>query len=44
MSVVRKDVLSLSVADRLQLLEEIWESLARTPEVIPVSARLERRR
>ena len=37
MSVVRKEVLSLSVADRLQLLEEIWDSLAETPQPIPVT-------
>ncbi len=37
MSSVLKEVLSLSVADRLQLLEEIWDSLAATPEAIPVT-------
>ena len=37
MSTVLKDVLSLSPADRLQLLEEIWDSLAATPEAIPVT-------
>jgi putative addiction module component (TIGR02574 family) len=37
MSAVRQDVLPLSVADRLQLLEEIWGSLARTSEAIPVT-------
>ena len=37
MSTVRKEILSLSVADRLQLLEEIWDSLAETPEAIPVT-------
>ncbi len=37
MSSVLKDVLSLSVADRLELLEEIWDSLAATPEAIPVT-------
>jgi putative addiction module component (TIGR02574 family) len=37
MSAARKDVLPLSMADRLQLLEEIWESLARTSEAIPVT-------
>ncbi len=37
MSSVLKDVLSLSVADRLDLLEEIWDSLAATPEAIPVT-------
>jgi putative addiction module component (TIGR02574 family) len=37
MSTVRKEIRSLSVADRLQLLEEIWDSLAETPEAIPVT-------
>jgi hypothetical protein len=31
LSSVLKEVLSLSVADWLQLLEEIWDSLAATP-------------
>jgi hypothetical protein len=30
MSTVRKEIQSLSVADRLQLLEEIWDSLIET--------------
>ncbi len=37
MSSVRKEFLSLSVGDRLQLLEEIWDSLAAMPEAIPVT-------
>ncbi len=37
MSTVRTKVRSLSVADRLRLLEEIWDSLAETPEAIPVA-------
>ncbi len=37
MSTVRKEILSLSVAARLQLLEDIWDSLAETPEAIPVT-------
>lgn len=37
MSTVRKEILSLSVEDRLQLLEDIWDSLAGTPEAIPVT-------
>lgn len=37
MSTVRKEILSLSLADRLQLLEEVWDSLAETPEAIPVT-------
>jgi putative addiction module component (TIGR02574 family) len=37
MSIVRKEIRSLSVADRLQLLDEIWDSLAETPEALPVT-------
>ena len=37
MSTVRKEIQSLSVSDRLQLLEEIWDSLVdETPEAVPV--------
>jgi putative addiction module component (TIGR02574 family) len=38
MSTVRKEIQALSVAERLQLLEEIWDSLVETPEAIPVTA------
>ena len=38
MSTVRKEIQSLTVADRLQLLEEIWDSLVETPEAVPVTA------
>jgi putative addiction module component (TIGR02574 family) len=37
MSTVPKEIQSLSVADRLQLLEEIWDSLLETPEAVPVT-------
>jgi putative addiction module component (TIGR02574 family) len=37
MSTVRKEIQSLSVADRLQLLEDIWDSLVDTPEAVPVA-------
>ena len=37
MSTVRHELQSLSVADRLQLLEEIWDSLVETPDAIPVT-------
>lgn len=37
MSIVRKEIRLLSVADRLQLLEEIWDSLVETPEAVPVT-------
>ncbi len=37
MSTVRKEIRSLSVASRLQLLEEIWDSLLEAPEAVPVT-------
>jgi putative addiction module component (TIGR02574 family) len=37
MSTVLKDALLLGVEERLQLIEEIWDSLAATPEAIPVT-------
>ena len=37
MSTVRLEIRSLSVADRLQLLEEIRDSLVETPDAIPVT-------
>jgi putative addiction module component (TIGR02574 family) len=37
MSTVLKRALSLDVEDRLQLIEELWDSLAVTPEAIPVT-------
>ena len=37
MSTVVKQALSLSAEDRLELIEELWDSLVATPEAIPVS-------
>lgn len=37
MSIVRKEIQLLSVSDRLQLLEDIWDSLVETPEAVPVT-------
>jgi len=37
MSTVLKHALALSVEDRLELIAEIWDSLAATPEAIPVT-------
>jgi len=37
MSTVPKEIRSLSVTDRLRLIEKIWDSLAETPEAIPVT-------
>lgn len=33
----RPDVLSLSIADRLQLIEDIWDSIAEVPEELHLS-------
>jgi len=37
MGAVLKQALSLSVEARLQLIEEIWDSLVATPEAIPAT-------
>ena len=37
MNGILKVALSLSVTHRLQLIEEVWDSLAATPEAIPVT-------
>ena len=37
MSTVLKHALSLSVEDRLELIEDLWDSLVATPEAIPVT-------
>lgn len=43
-----QEVLKLSVAERIQLLEEVWDSIIRTPELVPVTdaqkAEIDRRR
>jgi putative addiction module component (TIGR02574 family) len=31
------DIDQLSVAERIQLIEDVWDSLATTPEAIPVT-------
>ena len=32
-----KDVLALSVAERIQLVEDIWDTIAASGETVPVS-------
>lgn len=32
-----REILKLSVAERLQLVEDIWDSIASSPEVLPVT-------
>ncbi|MDQ3816372.1 MAG: addiction module protein [Acidobacteriota bacterium] len=47
MSTELSDILQMSVAERIQLVEDIWDSLAASPESIPVTdaqkAELDRR-
>ncbi len=33
---LREEILRLPAADRLQLVEEIWDSLAATPDKVPI--------
>jgi putative addiction module component (TIGR02574 family) len=33
---LREELLRLSAAERLELVEELWDSLAATPEAVPV--------
>jgi putative addiction module component (TIGR02574 family) len=33
----REEIEQLSVAERVQLVEEIWESIAATPEQLPLT-------
>ena len=44
---VKASVLSLSVPERIQLVEDIWDSIAEVPESVPLSdeqkAELDRR-
>lgn len=35
MSVSKDDILALSVPERIQLVEEIWDSIATEPETVP---------
>ena len=43
-----QEILKLSVAERIQLLENVWDSIISTPELVPVTdtqkAELDRRR
>jgi len=38
MRVPIEEILNLSVKQRLELMEEIWDSIARHPEEIPLTA------
>ena len=37
MSTELKDILEMSVAERIQLVEDIWDSIAAVPESIPLT-------
>ncbi len=37
MSTQISDILELSVAERIQLVEDIWDSIAAVPEAIPLT-------
>ena len=36
-TLARADILSLSIAERVQLVEDIWDSVAEAPESIPLT-------
>jgi putative addiction module component (TIGR02574 family) len=36
-TLVKTDVLSLSVAERIQLVEDIWDTIAEVPEEVALS-------
>ena len=38
MSVAIEEILNLGVKERLELLEEIWDSIAAHPEAVPLTA------
>lgn len=48
MSVAIEEILNLAVKERLELIEEIWDSIATHPEAVPLTAaqrkELDRRR
>ena len=37
MSTELSDILEMSVAERIQLVEDIWDSIAASPEYVPVT-------
>lgn len=37
-TLARSDVLSLSVPERIQLVEDIWDSIAEIPEAVPLTS------
>jgi len=47
MTIATADILELSVSERIQLVEDIWDSVAEAPEAVPLTedekAELDRR-
>ena len=45
--IAKEDILSLSVSERIQLVQDIWDSIAELPESVPLTdeqkAELDRR-
>ena len=37
MSIATSDILELSISERIQLVEDIWDSVAEAPEAIPLT-------
>ena len=37
MNIATADILELSVAERIQLVEDIWDSVAEVPETVPLT-------
>lgn len=37
MAIKTADILELSVAERIQMVEDIWDSIAAVPEAVPLS-------
>ncbi|KAF0221673.1 MAG: hypothetical protein FD174_4 [Geobacteraceae bacterium] len=37
-SIAKVDILSLSVPERILLVEDIWDSIAEIPEAVPLTA------
>jgi putative addiction module component (TIGR02574 family) len=37
-TISRAEILNLSIPERIQLAEDIWDSIAEVPEAIPLSA------
>ncbi|MEN6446684.1 MAG: addiction module protein [Syntrophorhabdus sp.] len=36
-SFAKKDILDLSVSERIQLVQDIWDSIAQVPESVPLT-------